>query len=222
MISIIIPVLDEAGYISGFLHDLQVFRRQGHELILVDGGSQDNTVALAHGQVDKLLQCGKGRARQMNHGASQASGELLLFLHADTRLHEARYALLQGPGLQAGWGRFNIRLSGRHPAFRMIEFCMNLRSGISHIATGDQVLFVRRELFEQIGGYPDISLMEDIAICRKLKQQGPPLCCSERVVSSSRRWEEQGILKTIVKMWLLRFLYTCQVNPERLARLYGY
>jgi rSAM/selenodomain-associated transferase 2 len=214
------PVLDEGACLRRTLSDLQYFRKEGHELILVDGGSSDDTRDVATGAVDAILQSARGRALQMNSGARHATGDLLLFLHADTRLpEEAMSALLARlPASGRQWGRFDVSLSGRRPTFRVIETMMNLRSRISCIATGDQAIFVERKLFEEVGGYPEIPLMEDVAISRVLKRSGPPLCLRERVITSSRRWEKWGVWRTILLMWRLRLAYALGADPRSLAR----
>lgn len=221
-LSIVIPCLNEAHSIGPLLKTLQIARADGVELILVDGGSQDATVALAAPLVDRLIDSATGRARQMNAGALVATGEVLWFLHADsliradfpTRIVRAMAAT------HRGWGRFDIRLSGAHPLLRVIEFMMNWRSRLSGIATGDQGIFVRRALFERLGGFPEIPLMEDIAISRRLKRHSRPLRLSQRLVTSSRRWEEHGIVRTVLLMWRLRWAYFLGADPARLAERY--
>ncbi len=222
MISIIIPVLNEAAGISAALQGLQPLRQAGHEIIVADGGSQDGTAALAAPLCDQLIHAPRGRARQMNAGAAAASGAVLLFLHADTCLPPGADELINAAlaDSKRRWGRFDLRLSGTHPALRLIETMMNLRSRLSGIATGDQCLFAARDLFERVGGFPDIALMEDIALSRTLKQHGRPLCLRARVVSSSRRWETRGILRTILLMWRLRLAYFFGADPQSLARDY--
>ena len=218
--SLIIPVRNEAELITGCLSALQPLRQRGHELIVVDGGSQDATVARARGLCD-LLSAPSGRATQMHRGAQAARGEMLLFLHVDTRLPTEAVQLLEDlpahPGL---WGRFDVRLSGSRFLFRVIETGMNLRSRYTGIATGDQALFTSRALYQRVGGFPPLALMEDIALSRLLKAQHPPLCLRQRVTTSSRRWEDHGILQTILRMWCLRGLYACGVSPQRLAAWY--
>lgn len=222
-LSIILPTLNEAAQLSATLEALQPLRALGHEVIVVDGGSADASMALAQPWAERVLHAERGRARQMNAGADLARGAVLLFLHADTRLPEAA-AMLITDGLQQsarGWGRFDVRLTGAQPALRIVEWLMNWRSRITGIATGDQALFVRRELFDAVGGFPAIPLMEDIALSRVLKRRaGAPLCLKERVLTSSRRWEQQGILRTVVLMWRLRLAYALGADPQRLVRDY--
>ena len=222
LITIIIPVLNEADHLADQLAGLQKMRRRGVELIVVDGGSEDATLSQARGKVDHLLSSPPGRARQMNAGAEVAHGDVLLFLHADTSLpptapERIRTSLENG---SRQWGRFEVRLSGRHILFRRIERMMNWRSCLTGMVTGDQAMFIRRTAFEQAGGFPDIPLMEDIAISRKLKKLSRPVCLSEPVVASSRRWEQAGIVRTIVLMWSLRLAYFLGVSPQRLAAIY--
>ncbi len=222
-ISIVIPVLNEARSLQAHLPLLQAAREAGHEVILVDGGSTDEGPALAAPLVDKLVRSPAGRALQMNAGAAQASGDLLLFLHVDTRLPEGAIALLQQAFVQPAvqWGRFDVRLSGAHRAFRLIETMINLRSRVSGVATGDQALFLRAGLFHAIGGFPAIPLMEDVAITKTLRRLSRPLCLRERVTTSSRRWEQHGIVRTVLLMWWLRLLYVCGMSPARLRDMYS-
>jgi rSAM/selenodomain-associated transferase 2 len=221
-ISVIIPTLDESAHMFGLLRDLASLRSAGHELILVDGGSLDDTMVLAEGRVDRILRAPRGRSSQMNAGARAASGAVLWFLHADTRLtSDAPQALLNACQEGAIWGHFDVRLSGRSALLRLVERAMNLRSRMTGIATGDQGIFVTRAAFERVGGYPEISLMEDIALSKALRRLGKPACLPTRLVTSSRRWEEHGVLRTILLMWRLRLSYALGADPDRLARLYG-
>jgi len=181
-ISIIMPVLNEASQISGRLQALQALRAQGAELIVVDGGSIDNTAQLASPLADRVLAAQRGRAAQMNAGAAASRGRLLLFLHADTALATgALQAVLAAVAAGAHWGRFDVRIDGCHPLLRIVERMMSWRSRLSGIATGDQAIFVRRELFEIVGGYPDLPLMEDIALSRILKRRLAPACLHAQV-----------------------------------------
>lgn len=222
-LSIIIPTLNEGEAIGEFLRALQSFRQRGAELILADGGSTDATIEVASGRVDRTLVASKrGRAAQMNEGAALARGNVLLFLHADTGLpaHADRRIL---EGLAASgcrWGRFDVRLSGSAYLLRWVERLMNIRSRMTGIATGDQAIFVERTLFDAIRGFPDIALMEDIAISRTLKRHGRPLCLTDKVLTSSRRWERHGIWRTIFLMWRLRLAYFFGIPPDQLARRY--
>jgi rSAM/selenodomain-associated transferase 2 len=220
-ISVIIPTLNEAESISACLACLQSVREQGHEVVVVDADSDDATVSLSENKADLILSSPRGRARQLNLGASKASGVILLFLHADTLLPVNTISVLNElTGTDQFWGRFDVRLSGTNVLFRVIEYFMNTRSRLSGIATGDQAIFVSRQLFEKIGGYPDIDLMEDISLSSSLKKVCRPLCLKEKVQSSSRRWEKNGIIKTVLKMWSLRFRFAIGVSPDRLAKEY--
>ncbi|HEX8674830.1 MAG TPA: TIGR04283 family arsenosugar biosynthesis glycosyltransferase [Longimicrobium sp.] len=221
-ISIIVPALDEAVGIRSALAPLQPLRERGHEVIVVDGGSADGTPALAAPLADQVIASPRGRAVQQNAGAAAASRDVLLFLHADTNLPDEADALVLD-GLRRsgrGWGRFDVRLSGRHPLLRVVERMIGIRSRLSGIATGDQAIFVRREWFQRVGGFPDLPLMEDVAITRALNRLGPPLCLRTCVTTSSRRWEERGVARTILLMWRLRWSYFRGADPADLARRY--
>jgi rSAM/selenodomain-associated transferase 2 len=200
---------------------LQHLRREGHELILTDGGSDDETLSLGRPLVDRALTGEPGRAAQMNRGAEAATGDLLWFVHIDTLLppDAARDLLLAAMG-GSGWGHFDVCLSGRRPVFRIIERMMSLRSRLTGVVTGDQAMFVRRDLFEQVGGFPEIALMEDLAISKRLKAIARPVCLRSRVFTSSRRWERNGVWQTIGLMWLLRSAYFLGADPDWLARQY--
>jgi len=224
-ISIVVPVLDEADEVVDGLRALADWRRRGHEVVVVDGGSRDDTAGLANGLADRVIPSPAGRAVQMNRGAAVATGEVLLFLHIDTRLPAGAdrtiLAALDDPTRH--WGRFDVRLSGSHPLLRLVETLMNLRSRLSGIATGDQAIFVRSRLFDEIGGFPEIPLMEDIALSRRLKRLARPCCLRPPLVTSSRRWERDGIWRTIGLMWWLRLAYALGADPARLReRYYGH
>jgi rSAM/selenodomain-associated transferase 2 len=220
-ISIIMPCLNEAAQIGDTLAALQPLRQQGLQLILVDGGSSDGTRQRAAGLVDRLEQSAPGRARQMNHGARLADGDILWFLHADTLAPvSAPQAILQASAEGRAWGRFDIRLSGATWPFRVIERAINLRSRLSGIATGDQGIFVGRALFDRVGGFPDLPLMEDLALSDALKACARPACLRPQLLTSSRRWEHRGILRTLLLMWRLRALYRLGVPARILARSY--
>lgn len=222
-LSIILPVLDEAVSIATRLADLQTLRKQGVELVVVDGGSGDGTVALCAGLADQVLVAARGRARQMNTGAGASHGDILLFLHADTALPAQAVAAV-AHAIEAGalWGRFDVRIDGRHPMLRIVERMMNWRSRLTGIATGDQAIFLRRDLFERIGGYEDIPLMEDIRLCARLKCLAAPACLAVPVTTSARRWEKHGVWRTVLLMWRLRAAHFFGADPKALARHYGY
>jgi len=221
-LSIIIPTLNEAGCIRDILRQLQTLRGQGHEVILVDGGSGDETIAHAGPLVDRLLPAPAGRALQMNVGAQAASGRVFWFLHADTQLPDrAAQCIIEAVQQDGSWGHFEVRLSGEHPLLRLVERMMNWRSRISGVATGDQGIFIRRELFERVGGFADLPLMEDIDLSTRLKREQRPVCLRDTLIASSRRWEQQGVLRTIALMWILRLAYFLGVPAARLAKHYA-
>ena len=215
-------MLDEAATLAHSLLPLQSVRGPDVEVIVVDGGSRDGTPRAAHPLSDRVLDAPRGRARQMNAGAEVARGRVLLFLHADTRLPSGWVAMVRDALETRGreWGRFDVRLDGAHPMLRIVERAMNLRSRLSGIATGDQAIFVARAAFEAVGGFPDIALMEDVALSRALRARSRPACLRASAVTSSRRWERNGIARTIVLMWRLRIRYALGADPDELARLY--
>jgi len=203
------------------LQALATLRAQGHEVIVVDGGSLDDTARLALSGADHVLHSARGRALQMNTGAATAQGDTLLFLHADTTLPEGAEAAI-ARALQAGarWGRFDVRISGASRWFPLIASLMNLRSRLTGIATGDQALFVQTTLFRQLGGYAALPLMEDIELSKRLRAISPPACLRQRVQTSGRRWESRGVWRTVWLMWRLRWLYWRGESAESLARAY--
>lgn len=219
--SIIIPVLNEAAQIAARLQDLRVQMGSGWQIIVVDGGSTDDTVQQARAGCDQLVQSARGRSTQMNAGAAVAAGELLVFLHADTRLPVDVAEQMQ-VFLQSGrqWGRFDVQLDGDHPLFRVIAFMMNVRSRLTGIATGDQVFFMRREFFQQLGGFAPIPLMEDVEFSRRACRISRPWCSRAQVTTSARKWQQNGILRTVVLMWWIRLAYFVGVPPSVLHRWY--
>jgi rSAM/selenodomain-associated transferase 2 len=219
------PVLNEAGVQAAefeqCLQRLQQYRDSGHELIIIDGGSDDDSFEIAQRYADRTIQCNRGRAIQMNAGARQTDADILLFLHADTQLPvNAIEAVTRTINEGHYWGRFNVRLADGHFLFRIIERLMNLRSCITGVATGDQVMFVRREIFETVGGYPRQPLMEDIELSKRLRGLGWPACLRQKVIISSRRWREFGIVRIVLLMWRLRLAYFLGVSAEHLAKQY--
>lgn len=222
-VSVIIPALNEAGCIRELCTALQPLRSRGHEIILVDGGSDDQTPLLGKPLVDRVLHAARGRALQMRTGAAAANGSILWFLHADSGVPENPDQLIL-EALENGrrdWGRFDVSLSDRHIVLRTIAYLMNLRSRISAIATGDQGIFVRRSLYEQVGGFPPLPLMEDIALSRALKKHGRPACIRQRLATSARRWQQHGITRTILIMWGLRIAYFVGISPDYLVKHYA-
>jgi rSAM/selenodomain-associated transferase 2 len=219
-ISLVVPVLNEAEHLATRLKALQGLRNHC-QILLVDGGSHDNSPAIAEPLVDKVILSSASRARQMNIGARQANADVLLFLHADTQLPEDAASLIS-QAVAAGyqWGRFDVSFDCRKPIFRLIACMMNQRSRLTGIATGDQCLFVTQQAFETVGGFPQIALMEDIAISSRLKKLGKPCCLRAKVVTSARRWQQYGIFKTILLMWRLRLAYFLGADPNDLAKRY--
>jgi rSAM/selenodomain-associated transferase 2 len=221
-LSIVVPTLNEAAGVVATLAALQPLRAAGHEVVVIDGGSDDGTPDLAAPLADRVAIAPRGRATQMNAGARIAGGDVLLFLHADTRLPaRADRMVLDGlAGSGRAWGRFDVRIAGRHPLLRLVAALMNARSRWTGIATGDQAVFVRRDAFAAVGGFPPLPLMEDVALSAALKRVSRPLCLRERVSTSGRRWESHGVLRTIVLMWWVRLRYFFGTPPERLAEIY--
>jgi len=221
-LSVIVPSLNEAEYIQSTLAPLQRMRARGVEIVLVDGGSNDETVSLARPLTDQVIQSARGRALQMQAGVDTSRGCVLWFLHADTRVPDnADQLILEAlkDGL-SGWGRFDVTFSGGHVLLRTVAWLMNRRSRLTGIATGDQAIFIRRELFDRIGGFQSIPLMEDIALSRALKQYVRPVCIKQTIESLPRRWKKHGIIRTILTMWGLRLAYFLGVSPEQLAKYY--
>ncbi len=225
-LSIIVPVLNEAGNISAALIALQPLRERGAEIIVVDGGSSDDTFALANALGVRAITAARGRATQQNAGAQIATGDTLLFLHIDTRLPD-NFDTLIGAAMTGGnavWGRFDVTLaadgSRSHIMLKVIAAMMNFRSRMTGIATGDQCIFVRKSAFDGVGGFPNIPLMEDIALSKALKKISAPACLREQVTTSARRWQKHGVWRTMVLMWWLRFAYWLGVSPMKLAAWY--
>jgi rSAM/selenodomain-associated transferase 2 len=222
-LSVIIPALNEAVAITATLQALQPLRARGHEIIVIDGGSSDLTVDLSTPLADRVIRTGAGRARQMRAGAALAAGSVLWFLHADTTAPANAdrliiQALQQKP---AGWGRFDVQLSQKRLLLKCVAWMMNQRSRLSGIATGDQGMFVTRNLYDRVGGFPEMALMEDIALSRALRRHGRPARIHQPLASSPRRWLAHGVLRTILRMWVLRMGYFLGVKPERLAAYYA-
>jgi rSAM/selenodomain-associated transferase 2 len=223
VISIVVPVLDEAVRIVAALSTLQPLRAAGAEVIVVDGGSGDDTVARATPLADRVIAAPRGRASQMNAGAAIARGKVLLFLHADTTLPDDALARV-GEALRSGaeWGRFDVRIAGASLWLPVVAALMNRRSRLTGIATGDQAMFATRVAFDAIGGFADLPLMEDIELSKRLRKRSRPACLAARVTTSGRRWERHGVWRTILTMWWLRLRYCLGADPDQLAREYGY
>ncbi|HCW91760.1 MAG TPA: glycosyl transferase [Marinobacter sp.] len=221
-VSIVVPVWQEAEVIEDSLRALEPLRRAGHEVLVVDAGSPDGTARKAAPLCDRVIESGKGRAAQMNTGAGAARGNLLLFLHADTQLPERALAELRNfyTHSERSWGRFDVRLSGSRMMFRVIAWFMNRRSRLTGICTGDQALFVRREVFEVLGGFREMPLMEDVELTSRLRLVSRPFCIHAPVVTDSRRWEQEGIWRTILLMWWLRWRYWRGESPQSLVNTY--
>lgn len=220
-ISVIVPVLNESKSIAATLRALAPLLP--YETIVVDGGSQDGTQDIAAEFGVKIVAAERGRARQMNRGAQEANGEVFLFLHADTRLPTTAFADIAGALADRRYigGRFDVALEGSHWMLPLVAQLISYRSRVSKVGTGDQALFARREVFQRMGGFPDIPLMEDIAFCQRLKRLGQIACLRSRVVTSARRWEADGVWRTIFRMWTLKLLYLTGVSPARLKQFYA-
>ena len=225
-ISLVVPLLNEAENIGTFLDSLSNLRSPKLEIIFVDGGSTDSTVSQLQAFVQNhsnsiLLNTDIGRARQMNHGAKAAMGKVLLFLHGDTLLplnfFDEVGALNKSSRV---WGRFDVRFNNPMLGFSVIAWFMNVRSKLTGIATGDQAIFVRREVFQEIGGFADQFLMEDVELSSNLKRHSRPLCIKLPVLTSARKWEQEGIIKTVLLMWRLRIAYKFGQSPQELVKRY--
>jgi rSAM/selenodomain-associated transferase 2 len=220
-LTVIVPVLDEAAILVDALAALEPLRVRGAEVIVVDSGSSDGSPELARPLADRVMAAPRGRGAPLNAGAAIGTGDALLFLHADTTLPQDADRLIAAALSHRAWGRFDLRIAGRHPLLALIARMINWRSRLTGVATGDQAIFVSRTAFAAVGGFPDLPLMEDIAISRRLKRLCRPYCIGTPVVTSGRRWEHHGVLRTIVLMWRLRLAYYCGVEPARLALRYG-
>jgi rSAM/selenodomain-associated transferase 2 len=220
-LTIVLPVLNEAAIIVAALQALKPLRARGAEIIVADGGSRDGTARFAEPFADRVISVRRGRGAAMNAGAALGAGDALLFLHADTVLPDGADRLIDAALGRRAWGRFDLRIAGSHPLFAVIARMISWRSRLTGIATGDQAIFVTREAFEAVGGFPDWPLMEDIAISRRLKRLCRPYCIGTPVVTSGRRWEQHGVLRTVLLMWRLRIAYYFGVEPALLAARYN-
>jgi len=221
-VSAIVPALDEASGIAATLASLTPLIEAGHELLVVDGGSRDATAAVARDCGAQVVTAAAGRANQMNAGAAVAGGDLLWFVHADTRVAAPALAWLTAAAATPSvvWGRVAVRLDSERPLLRLVGWSMNLRSRLTAVATGDQGVFVRRDLFQRVGGFPEQPLMEDVALCKRLRRHARPLCLPVGLTTSARRWQDSGVWRTILLMWRLRFAYWRGADPARLAARY--
>ena len=218
-ISFVIPVLNEGERIGSLLATLAE-RFPLAQRLVVDGGSADDTVTHVLAGGSQLLIGEQGRARQMNLGGRAATGRHLFFLHADTQPPEQLQEIETVLAADPEWGFAPVRLSGNGRLLRLVEWSMNLRSRVTRVATGDQMLFVRADVFESLSGYSDIPLMEDVEICKRLRRRSPPAILPGAVITSSRRWESRGVITTVLQMWALRLAYVCGVSPQTLWRHY--
>lgn len=218
---IVVPVLNESASLNDQLSRLRVLREQGAEVLLVDGGSVDSTRDIIRAEGFSLLESERGRAIQMNAGARAMQSDILIFLHADTRLPpDSLLKVEQHLSQGRQWGRFDVRIVGSSSWLAVIAFFMNIRSRLTGIATGDQTFFMTREAFDAVGGFPIQPLMEDIEMSKRLKRLSAPVCLHDRVETSGRRWEQHGVWTTILLMWRLRWAYWRGTPANTLARLY--
>jgi rSAM/selenodomain-associated transferase 2 len=220
-LTIIVPTLNEAALIVRTLQSLAPLRARGAGIIIADGGSTDGTVPLARALADAIVTVRHGRGAAMNAAAQRARGDALVFLHADTLLPRDADALIAAALAQRAWGRFDIRIAGRHPLLALIARLINWRSRLTGVASGDQAMFVRRAAFLAAGGFPDLPMLEDIAMARRLKRLCRPACIATPAVTSGRRWDHHGVVRTVVLMWVLRLAYYLGVAPARLRLYYG-
>ena len=223
LLTIVIPVLNEARILPARLEALQFVRSRNVELIVVDGGSTDDSLEIARPLCDRMLKAPAGRAKQMNEGARHASSEWLLFLHADTRLEEEAFeALLEALSDEPDWGWFDVRIEGKHPLLRLTAAMMNARAGLTKVATGDQGLFIKKALFDAVEGFPDMPLMEDVALSKVLRDIAKSTVVRTPLATAGRRWDQGGWFRTVLRMWGLRFAYWVGVGPHRLADYYAH
>ncbi len=231
-VSIIVPILNEANNLPHLFIYIAGLNPSPQQIILVDGGSNDDSFEWAQKFIADLnnsnqsainwqvVKSQAGRARQMNKGASLATSDILLFLHADTELPTHAVADIQTAMQKSEWGRFNVKLNSRQPMLWVVSHMINLRSRLTSIATGDQAIFITRKLFEQVGGYPQQALMEDVELCKQLKAKSKPACLKTKVITSARRWEQHGTCRTILLMWQLRFDYWRGVSADNIKARY--
>ena len=218
-VSVVIPALNDAPHLARLLADLRTGPQL--ELVVVDGGSDDDTFAVAEAQADVAVRARRGRAEQLRVGVAKAKHPWLWLLHADTRtpppLASAFAAHLPA---SPGWGWCDVRLDGGGWPLRVIETAMNWRSALTSVTTGDQGIFAHRSLLAAVGGIPRQSLMEDVELCRRLRRLAAPRRFRQAITTSSRRWERDGVARTVVLMWALRLRYFLGADPEALAKRY--
>ena len=221
-LSIIIPALNEEHVLLKQQQALSMFLQDGHEMILVDGGSEDNTVHLAKQLGFKTIVTKASRGYQLKAGSDISKYETLLFLHADTQVPHAAIQVIQNALSSSDklWGRFNVSFNNNDLIYRVIAFFMNLRSCLTGIVTGDHAMFITKDAYRKCGGFSDMPIMEDIDICKRLRRISKPICLKNRVITSCRKWESNGIFLTILKMWSFRLMYFFGASPEKLAKLY--
>lgn len=231
-VSIIIPVLNEVDNLPLLFDNINRLNPNPQQVILVDGGSNDDSIGIIRSFINKLIpdndrkidwqmtESKAGRALQMNTGAALATSDVLLFLHADTQLPMNVIESVSEAMKRAEWGRFDVQIASRQPTLRLVSQMINWRSRLSGIATGDQAIFISQFLFEQIGGYPNQALMEDIELCKQLKGIAKPACLKSKVITSARRWQQHGTWRTIILMWHLRFDYWRGVSTDNIKARY--
>jgi rSAM/selenodomain-associated transferase 2 len=220
-ISIIIPVLDEATCLNSLLVQLEDWRNDKDEVIFVDGGSEDASRTMIRAFGFSVIKCERGRAKQLNQGAMSAKGDILWFLHADSDISEInRESFFSQAQNESFWGFFNIKISDKALIFHIIAFCMNSRARCTRVATGDQGIFVSKSLFVKVGAYPDIKLMEDIELSCSLRHRAAPVILRGPLNTSARRWRTNGVVQTILLMWVLRIGWFFGCSDRTIRRLY--
>ena len=221
-LSVIIPVLNEAEFLTQQSNRLESFIKEKHEVIVVDGGSKDNSASIASKAGFSVFVTNASRGHQLRIGVEKSQNEILVFLHADTELplHATSLICNALAPTHNHWGRFSISFTSSKLIFQLIAWFMNKRSCLTGIVTGDHAMFMERDYYFKCGGFPDCTIMEDIVISKRLKKASRPVCLSEKVKTSCRKWERQGVYKTIIKMWNLRILFLMGVSTEKIAKLY--
>jgi rSAM/selenodomain-associated transferase 2 len=220
-VSVVVPTLNEAAVLA---RTLEALPTGFAEVVVADGGSTDATVAIAREHGARVTASPPGRGPQMNAGAAAAKGDVLLFLHADTVLPPDAPARIAAALAEAGAvaGAFRLGIDSPDPRLRLIARAANLRTRLTGVPYGDQALFVRRDAFDAAGGFPDVPIMEDVELGRRLKRLGRIVVVPARVRTSARRWEREGIVRTTLRNAVLITLYLLGVHPRRLARWYGH